>query len=331
MKHRLSFGFAVLCVLAAAGPGPAHAQPPAVDAASAQADDLAHRAVDLSKKHQWGEAEALLRQAWTLKRSYDIAGNLGIAEAAQSKWRDAAEHLTFALATFPANGKAAHRELLREKLAAAREQVGAVAIEVDTPGAEVFVDEKSVGTAPLPGEVFVEPGARVIVARLAGRDAARREVTVSKGGGVKVALVLPPVRIDPVAPVPVPMPDRTPRLVLTIASGVLAVGGLAAGAGLTVAANGKAVEALDLRSGHASTCFMPAPAVSSKCTALRDAVSGRTTLSNAATAAFLAGGAFAVASVGLGIWAAAGPTVGPVRVAPAIGAAHVGLIAEGAW
>src|SRR4051812_2896716 len=90
------------------------ADPPASasdDAAGARADDLAHKGNDLALKLRWKEAEPLFQQAWALKHSYDIGGNLGLAELALGKYRDAAEHLSYALKTFPANGKGPHREL----------------------------------------------------------------------------------------------------------------------------------------------------------------------------------------------------------------------------
>src|SRR5580704_8866675 len=205
MKHHRPLSVAVFCLCATAASPFAWSQTPAPgsDAASAQADDLTHRGVDLLKKHQWAEAEDLFRQAWALKRSYDIAGNLGLAEAGLGKWRDAAEHLTLAIATFPANGKAAHRDLLREKLASAREHIGGLAIEVDAAGAEVLVDGKSVGTAPLAGEVLVEPGAHVVEAQLAGRGAARGEASVVAGGSASVTLALKGEQAPPPPPLPV--------------------------------------------------------------------------------------------------------------------------------
>jgi hypothetical protein len=42
--------------------------------------------------------------------------------------------------------------------------------------AEVLVDGKAVGTAPLASEVFVEPGAHTIEARLSRRGPAQRDV-----------------------------------------------------------------------------------------------------------------------------------------------------------
>ena len=67
----------------------------------------------------------------------------------------------------------AERRSVEELLAQARVKVGAITVRVEPAGAEVFVDGKAVGKAPLAGEVFVEPGARVIEAKLAGYEAAQ--------------------------------------------------------------------------------------------------------------------------------------------------------------
>src|SRR6185369_11615173 len=98
----------------------------------------------LALKLRWKEAEPLFQQAWALKHSYDIGGNLGIAELKLGKYRDAAEHLSYALKTFPANGKGPHRDLIQESLGKAKAQVAMVTIEVNQKGALVLVDGKEV-------------------------------------------------------------------------------------------------------------------------------------------------------------------------------------------
>ena len=92
MKRRLACFSLLLASAAATGATSALAGSPTtfivVDhAASDQADELLKRGLGLAKVDRWAEAEPLMRQAWELKRSYDIAGNLGIVEAARSEWR----------------------------------------------------------------------------------------------------------------------------------------------------------------------------------------------------------------------------------------------------
>jgi tetratricopeptide (TPR) repeat protein len=325
--------FVALSLAWTATAAPARAQkPPAIleqdRAVSDHADELFRAGNVLAKQDRWTEAEPLFREAWGLKRSYDIAGNLGIAEASLRRWRDAAEHLSFAMRTFPANGKPEHRKLLEGTLARALHEVATLRIEVAPEKADVLVDGKSVGTAPLADAVFLEPGTRTVRARLAGYETAAATVEAAKGAAIEVRLEMKKEVVVPPVPPPAPEPRRPawPAVV----SGVLAAGGLAAGAALTVAANGKSSDLARLQNGQSSTCFAPGAGLLSQCSALHDAAVNKTTLSNAAASAFLVGGVFAAATAGLSIWAVTSPVV-VVRAVPTVGAGQAGVTLQGAW
>jgi hypothetical protein len=328
-------------LLVAAAPAPAYAQrTPAIieqdRAASDRADELFRSGNALAKKDRWAEAEPLFRQAWGLKHSYDIGGNLGIAEAALGRARDAAEHLTFALRTFPANGKAAHRLLLEQTLAKVRGEVAAVTVRVNVDKAEVFVDGKSVGLAPIAEVVFVEAGTHTVEGRLAGYAGDSRVVEATKGGAAEVALVLREV----VAPPVVPVVERRP-VWPAVVTGVLAVGGLAAGAGLTVAANGKGADAGALRVQYGGKAVCGATStgtVAMDCKTLKDTGVAQSMRANAAVGSFIAGGVFTLAAAGLGAWAASGrkdPGTKrdgtELRVVPMAGAHEGGVVVLGRW
>lgn len=336
MKHHPLLRAAVFCLCATTASPFAWSQTPAPgsDAASAQADDLTHRGVNLLKKHQWAEAEELFRQAWALKRSYDIAGNLGLAEAGLGKWRDAAEHLTFALATFPANGKAAHRDLLREKLASAREHVGGLTIEMDAPGAEVLVDGKSVGTAPLAGEVLVEPGAHVVEAQLAGRGAARGEASVVAGGSASVTLALKSEQAPPPPPPVVPVKRSVvPGAVLGGVAGAALVTGL----GLFAGGRAKLSTAHDMNAaivGAGHSCVAKAANYDPTCADLYSTASTSNTLQRAGVGLMVGAGAAAVATVIYFVLPTSGSkpsSTGTLRVTPALAPAAAGLVFSGAF
>ncbi|HZF49115.1 MAG TPA: PEGA domain-containing protein [Polyangiaceae bacterium] len=156
-----------------------------------KARELFLEGVKASEKSQWAKAHAAFLAAWSLKEHYQIAGNLGIAEAKLGKWRDAATHLSLYLRQAPKE-KVAERRSAEELLAQARAKVGAILVRVEPAGAEVFVDGKAVGKAPLAGEVFVEPGARVIEAKLAGYEAAKKDVSAGAGSAQEVELRLAP-------------------------------------------------------------------------------------------------------------------------------------------
>jgi hypothetical protein len=246
-----NIAIALFLVTTAVG-GRANAQAPAAgaqdtdtSATSKRADDLTHRGVAFGMKDRWSDAEPLLREAWDLKHSYDIAGNLGIAEAALNKHRDAAEHLTFALRTFPANGKPEHRQLLEQTLARAKLQVAVVTVRVNKDKADVVVDGKPVGIAPLVDPVFIDPGRRTIEARLAGHEPDTRVIDAKKGDASEITLVLRATAPSSSVRNPDPPPTQPwrPGTAWIATGGVLAAGGLAAGLGLTFASKAKASDA----------------------------------------------------------------------------------------
>ncbi|MCC6559591.1 MAG: PEGA domain-containing protein [Polyangiaceae bacterium] len=316
----------------------APAAPPASDAsAGARADELVGRANKLAKQDRWAEAEPLFREAWTLKRSYDIAGNLGLAESALGKPRLAAAHLSFAASTFPVNGKPEHRALIEQALAKVRAQVGAVVIEISEPGAQVLVDGEAVGTSPLAGEVFLDPGAHTIEARLAGFAGVSQQVEAAPGSSRRVALVLERSAAPPsAAPARPPEPEgrARPGVGWIVAGGVLAAGALGAGLGLTVAANGKGAEARRIGEGifSPSACHPSAAQVDTRCDDLQDALSARNTLSDAAVVGFVAGGALALGTLGLGAWVLSAPEERfALRALPAVGSGEGGVVMVGRW
>jgi hypothetical protein len=317
----------VACVVLAAGVPSALAQPvaPPPDAASAQADELTRRGVEQIKKHRWADAEAFMRQAWALKRSYDIAGNLGLAEVGLGKWRDAAEHLSYAVRTFPANGKAAHRELLSEKLAAAREQVAALSFEVSPAGAEVKIDGQVAGVAPFEGEVFVMPGARVIEATCAGREPVRWEVDAVRGASSKVTFTLPAAKAVPPLVVPPPKRSVVPGVVLASVGGAA----LAAGLGLVAGGAGKLSTSKNLNSaisGARHSCVAGAANFDARCTDLASASSAADTFKRAGLGLLAGGGVAAVGSAIYLLWPQA--KAAPV-ITPSASASGVGFVVSG--
>ena len=300
-------------------------------AASDRADELTKQALVLAKAGRWSDAEPAVREAWSLKRSYDIAGNLGIIEAHLERWPDAAEHLKYAFKTFPGNGKPEQKKLLEATLATVLPHVAAVKIGVNVDKAEVFVDGRSVGLTPLANMVFVEPGRRSVVAKRQGYADGLQEVVAPQGGDVEVALTL---RAE--AP-----PSSRPPLGVVIAAGVLGVGGLAAGAGLTAAANSTAADAATRRTtlgGAVNACGSSLTGtVATNCNALHNDGAKQTSLSNGAMGAFVAGGVLAVVSVGLGVWSITGRkapdrrSAWSVQVTPTAGVREGGVVVVGQW
>lgn len=334
----------ILLSLAIASPATTHAQPAGPDAA-----DVRYRAGNVAfKQKRYVEAKAAYEDAFRLKQTFDIAVNLGFAEMKLELWRDAATHLSFALRNWAPTGKAESRVSAVEYLAAAKEQVATLAVTV-TAGAEVMVDGKRMGTAPVE-ELFVDPGTHTIGARRDGYTQVEQTALAERGKTLPVALTLVAAALPPPSASATPLPSSSssssappappiasavarpaagPPQALIVTSGVLAAAGLGAGIGLTVAANGKASDEARLQMGR-SACFTPG-ANAAACATLNDAASSKVTLSNAAVSTFIGGSAFALVTAGLGIWAATSSKAAPVRVVPTVGADRAGLSVVGVW
>lgn len=332
---------------AQAQPQPAPASGSAGSGTEIRADDFFRRANDLTRANKWSEAEPLYRAAFELRQSYDIAGNLGVAEFRQNKYRDAAEHLAFALKSFPVTGKPAARDTLEQTFNKAKAEVGTVTIQVNVNGAQIAIDGRPVGTSPLAGSVFVEPGSREIEASLAGHEPSRQKVEVAKGSTQEVSLKLE-VKKEKVAlekPRLVVRPKPwAPGLEWYIAGGAAAVVGLGVGVGFTIAANGASADAEEIRGqvGGQSACANQAATGSGQCAALYGSVENQGTFSSAAVAGFVVGGVFALGTAGLFAWTMLQPEASltmtdskrdsvKLRVLPAVGADSRGVVLMGSW
>jgi hypothetical protein len=303
--------------------------PPALAQEPDRADEFMRRGIEAGNRGAWPEGVGLLRQAWELKQSYDIAANLGLGESRVGAWRGAAEHLSFALSTFPANGKPEHKKLITESLAKAKAETAELTVTVNQPGARVTVDGELAGTSPFRSPIFVDPGTRNLVASLAGFSDARQSVMVTKGSAQAITLVL--ARSD--AP-PTVVPSRRLSPLWIVAGGVLAVGGLGVGIGATVAANGKADDVKSLGANVAPGACAPPNDTRPDCTSLRTAAQGQGSAQNVAEAGYIIGGVFALATAGLLVWRLQSVDSTPAasfHVEPAVGRAQQGFVFGGSF
>lgn len=194
MRRPLTLAWAMV-LASALGAGAVHAQPSSPQVASspnagARADDLFKAGMSDVKQQKWVEAEAKFLAAFSLNRSYDIAANLGQTQYRLGKYREAAEHLAFAVKSWPIVGKREPREAAVKRLEELRKLVASVTVHVNVPGATVLVDGKEVGQAPLADEVFVDPGPRTIEVKLAGYKDAKQTVEAAKGSSQEARLAL---------------------------------------------------------------------------------------------------------------------------------------------
>jgi hypothetical protein len=353
MRRMRTVQLTLLLVALISGAATASAQPTAAAPgaeAVAKADALFREGVRFVAQQKWAEAEAKFLAAWALNPSYDVATNLGQAQYRLGKYRDAAEHLAFALRNWPIIGKREPRDLAQQRLAEVRKQVGAVTIRVSRPGAEVFVDGQPVGRSPIEHEVFVEPGARSIEAKLAGYEDAQQRIEASKGGELSVMLTLAASAVTTTGPggmatatpsgraapgLPSPPPPSVARPIWPVAVGAgAALVFLGGGIGFTVAANTRMGDAAALREqvGGRSACTgKPNGSLLQTCAELHSALADRDTLSNVAMVSFLAGGALVLGTVGMGVWAWSTKPGVRMEAAPVMGAHRGGIVVTGSW
>jgi hypothetical protein len=278
---------------------------------SSEARILFEKGVAAAQKGKWQDSYAALFSAWNLRRHYQIAGNLGLAELKLGKFRDAAEHLSFAIVE---GGKDQETlEMLavhRARLAEASAQIVTLTVHVSEDGARVVVDGVEVGDAPLSADVFLEIGKHTVSATKTGFARVTQEIDAGKGEKKVLQLTLvregvvpvPSTSASAVAPPPsasatpsTPPAGSWPRTEVIVGGAVLS--GLALGGAVvtTVLANGKAGERDDLRQSllgqGASACAGASPA--SGCSDLASLNSDKDTWTNWAVPLYVVSGASA--------------------------------------
>jgi hypothetical protein len=275
---------------------------------------LNRRAGELLKEDAFAEAEKLARSAWEMKQSFDIAGNLGLAELGLKHYRDAAEHLSYALRTLPTAPKEGLKQVLDLTIARAKAVVAEIRITVRQPRAEVRVDGVAVGVSPLPVAIFVDPGSRTFEAIQEGYDPARQQLEVKKGESREVALVLQktvvPIAVAlapamPVTPPPQPPPpgplEAAPRSVIpALVTGAVALVGVGFGIGGFAASASKTSQADQMANGiraDGGACgSAPPPGFQAQCDAHSSLSSEHVTWRTVGIVGFAAGSVAAAAT-----------------------------------
>ncbi|KYF56126.1 hypothetical protein BE08_27330 [Sorangium cellulosum] len=365
MKCR-SVALLISVATAVAAPAIAAAQPAAPEAsasadAAKRADALVQKAGRLYSDGQYQDAEALLLMAWELNPTFDVAYNLGNTEYKLKKYKEAAQYLSFALRHWPLlKGVAKLRPRAEQWLAESRTQVGALKVSVTVAGAEVLVDGKNVGRAPLEGEVFVDPGEHRVEARHLDYEPSSQTVSVAKGGTAEVKLAISPVRseaqasagvktegggsatgaggVGPVAGPPAgsvepPPPPEKRNWVPVIALGASSAVGLGVGIGMTVASNNASGDAHTQSAAiiqAGAQCVRPEASWVGPCEQVRSDASRADTLGNVARVAFIGAGVLAIGAATYALWPKSKRTESIVAL-PVVHSDGAGFAVTGAW
>ncbi len=207
----------LLCAGAVLCPTAAHAD---------QADVHFKKGVALAKAGSIAEAEAELEQAWALRQAWDIAGNLGLTEAAQGKWEEAAGHMHYALKFIGSLATDEQRKGLEERYANVRDRLSLVNVN---PNVEVAVTIKiGARTQSSGAPVFLSEGTHKLECAAEGYESVVVEVTAVKGETQNLKVELKKIGGGP-GPGPVVPPDERavwPAVLLGVSGGAFLAAGL---------------------------------------------------------------------------------------------------------
>ncbi len=166
-------------------PAPAFAQD---DVTLTMARERFKEGVAYFDKKDFAKARVAFLQAYALKKHPSVLLNLAQSELRSGHEADAAKHFAQYLREHK-DATDAERQGAETGLTAAKALVAEVTLSVDTTGAEVYVDGDLEGQAPLPGSVYLAPGAHEIQVRKEGKSASS-SVNAAAGQSSSVSLKL---------------------------------------------------------------------------------------------------------------------------------------------
>lgn len=321
----LSAALLVVCCSARSGTASAaDARPlkPAPVVIRDAADEWFDKGSSAYDAHRLKDAETAFLEAWKLKKTPDIAANLGQVESELGRHRQAATFFSYAVKNAaPTDSQEARRDV-KQRLEDARKLVGLVHVRVNVVGATVLLNGESIGVAPLADDVFAEPGPATFTAKFAGHADARAVVQVTKGSSNDAVLDLVASAGE--------SEGANPAIVI----GGTAATGVALGIGALFAAlsNGKVSDAKKI--GDWTPCYGPTPPVPNRCVELDGLRRNSVTFANASFWGFVGAGALGASTLVYALVASkkdkAPPTVG-LQIVPVPMANGGGVVVGGHW
>jgi hypothetical protein len=265
--------------------------------------------------------------------SYEAAGNLGYSELQLKAYRAAAEHLTLALKLGSASMGPEKSKAIQGLLDEALAQVSAVTVTVNVPGAEVLINGKSVGKAPLEQPIYVNPGKVVCEAQAEGYTAARVSEGVAAGSKPTIALQLtkPSMQVEPIEPL---KPEQgKPNKIIIISGAAVAVVGVGVGAAMAALANSSASDRDATLPPE--TCVSQGRTLAACQSAYQDAADKRLLFTQVSFGSFLGASVIGAAVAAYVLWprsAAQPPRPAPKATAAFFAGPHGGgAVLSGSW
>lgn len=267
-----------------------------------RARDLFRQGAAAMKDGKYADARKALQQAWDIRRSYDVAATLGQVELELKAFRDAAEHLDFALKNLAPRESVETMDNIKSGLHTAKQHVAEVRLSVNEPYSQISLDGKDAGVSPLPSSLFVDIGPHTVEARLGADRVAKQSLQTFAGNAYTVELTVPPPRASGqslpssglgAAPAP-PHGDRSDgerSLVPVFVGGGVAVVGLALGIGYRASAASRQDDVTALQQKNGRDGCATGTAAPADCAAVKSAAESVDSRRNLSTASFVVGGA----------------------------------------
>jgi len=248
------------------------------------------------------EAVQVLSEAWAIRQTYDIGAMLAQGEIQLKRYRDAAEHLDFALSHFAPVESEQTLEQMRTAFAEVKSHVAILRINVDRAGAALQLDGRALGVAPLAAPQFVDPGVHTVQAQSNG-ESASAVVNVDAGAEYPVELRLAAETTAEPGPVvlsanagPVVADTAQKRSVVpVIVAGAVAAVGTAGLIGFSLAASSDADKLAQLKRQNGPAGCADGTATPADCSAQLDAAHSHDKHKNLAVASAIVGAAGLVA------------------------------------
>jgi len=149
---------------------------------------------------QYDKARVAFLQAYALKKHPAVLLNLAQSELRSNHEADAARHFSAFLRESTTTSDA-ERQAAEAGLNATKSMVALLDVNVDEDGAEIYVDGAAEGVSPLPGALYVTPGAHSVEARKGGKTRTQ-QINANAGRQYSAELKFTPKAQPASAPVP---------------------------------------------------------------------------------------------------------------------------------
>jgi tetratricopeptide (TPR) repeat protein len=184
---------------------PSLADAPAASERKNDAADHFKRGVTLYKDRDFVGALVEFRRAYELLPNYRVLYDIGQSLYQLQRYAEALTTFESYLAQGGAQVPAARRASVENDLKALHARVGSLRVSVNMDGAEIRVDDQTVGASPLDKPLLVSVGHRKITVSKAGTVPAEKFVDVAAGDRANVTFELvEPTSPNAVAAVPPP-------------------------------------------------------------------------------------------------------------------------------